>query len=71
MYALGIPITVTIDDFLPLMSTTATIYASVSRDGALWGPILEKAYAKLIGNYEALNGGLIGPGIETISGYPY
>ena len=71
MYALGMPVTVTIDDFLPLISTRETIYASVSRDGALWGPILEKAYAKLIGNYEALNGGLIGPGIETITGYPY
>ena len=54
-----------------MMGSKQTIYASIAKDGALWGPILEKAYAKLIGNYEALNGGLIGPGIETIIGSPY
>ena len=53
------------------MGPRETIYAKVAEDGALWGPILEKAYAKLIGNYEALNGGLVGPGIETITGAPY
>ena len=70
-FALGAPITVTIDDYLPLVNHRETLYASVSSDGALWGPILEKAYAKYIGNYEALNGGLIGPGIENIVGSPY
>ena len=68
MYALGVPITITVDDYLPLISDRKTVYASVSEDGALWSPILEKAYAKFIGNYEALNGGFIGPGIETMIG---
>ena len=71
MYALGAPITITIDDHLPLISDQETVYAAVSDDGALWGPVLEKAYAKYIGNYEALNGGYIGPGIETIVGSPW
>ena len=71
LYALGAPLTITIDDYLPLVSERETIYGAVSSDGALWGPVLEKAYAKYIGNYEALNGGYVGPGIENIVGSPW
>ena len=43
----------------------------MSEDGALWGPILEKALAKFLGNYENIEGGLIGPGIQIMTGAPY
>lgn len=33
------------------------MFAKESEDGALWVPILEKAVAKLYGNYERLIGG--------------
>ena len=71
MYALGVPVTVTIDDYVPLETYYETLFARVSSDGALWGPILEKAFAKFLGNYEALEGGLNGPGIRMMTGSPF
>ena len=71
MYALGVPVTVTIDDYVPIEQYYETLFARVSKDGALWGPILEKAFAKFIGNYEALEGGLSGFGIRMLTGAPY
>ena len=51
-YTLGVPHTVIVDDYLPLKkSNDKTIYAKVAADGAIWGPILEKAFAKHHGNY--------------------
>ena len=41
-----------IDDYLPLQKDGgSTIYAEVGADGAIWGPVLEKAFAKFHGNY--------------------
>ena len=59
MYALGVPITVMVDDYLPLYSKqgTSTRYAKISKDGALWGPIMEKAFAKFHGNYARIVAG--------------
>lgn len=49
-YTLGVPHTVIVDDFLPLMedrnSNTQTLFAGIGPDSALWVPILEKAFAK-------------------------
>lgn len=65
MYLMGIPVTVTVDEFLPFSyrSENGLIYGKPSHDGALWMPILEKAAAKLFGNYELLSGGWMGPAI--------
>ena len=58
MYALGVPITITIDDNVPLWDTTErTLFANIGKDKSLWAPILEKAFAKMHGNYEAIVGG--------------
>ena len=54
-YTLGVPHTVIVDDFLPLYTYKSKYYAplgDISVDGALWGAILEKAFAKYHGNYE-------------------
>ena len=40
-------------------------------DGALWGPILEKTFAKYLGNYEAIDAGVASHGIEALFGAPY
>ena len=57
MYALGVPVTVTIDDYLPIESEEYSVFALMNENSSLWGPILEKAFAKFLGNYEAVEGG--------------
>ena len=56
IYLLGVPHTVIIDDYLPLVDgafpgTFKTYFSSVSPDSGFWVPLLEKAFAKLYGNY--------------------
>jgi hypothetical protein len=69
-YILGVPTTVTIDDSLPLGSDGRAVFAKVSDDGALWGPLLEKAFAKLHGTYESIIAGDPMHSIEVLSGAP-
>ena len=61
LYTLGIPHTVIVDDWLPLRQENngefATLFAKVSEDSAIYGPILEKALAKYHGNYSHIIGG--------------
>lgn len=47
------------------------MYGQPGKDGALWLPLLEKAAAKLFGNYEMLQGGNMGPAIMMLTGAPY
>lgn len=64
LFIMGIPVTVTIDDYLPFWKhTNDLLYAQVGPDHSLWMPILEKAAAKLYGNYEVMVGGWMGPAI--------
>ena len=62
-YVLGIPVTVTIDDYLSFTSNSLANlqYGEQGKDGAMWMPILEKAAAKFYGNFEMLSGGMVGP----------
>ena len=59
---MGIPVTVTVDDNLLFEWPGGfyTAFAQPGLDGAFWVPILEKAVAKLYGNYEMLVGGQTG-----------
>ena len=72
-YTLGVPHTVIVDDFLPL-TKSGTKYTPVaselSVDGALWGVILEKAFAKYHGNYGHLEGGRPETALKTLYGAP-
>lgn len=36
----------------------------------MWGPILEKAWAKLKGNYDNVDGGFLENGIRALTGIP-
>ena len=55
LYSLGIPHTVIVDDYLPLEiswnGNWSTVFSKIGNDKAMWMPILEKAFAKLNGNY--------------------
>ena len=55
---------------MPLDALGNSVFAKVSPDGALWGPLIEKAFAKLNGNYEAIVGGDPRSSIETLTGAP-
>ena len=65
LYALGVPHTVVVDDYLPLQEQISvdgstdyvTLFALVGADKSMWGTILEKAMAKLSGNYQHLIAG--------------
>ena len=70
MYAIGIPVTVTIDDSLPIDSFGDALFARVSDDKALWGPLIEKCFAKLHGNYEAIEFGNSAIAIDNLHGSP-
>ena len=71
-YALLMPVTITIDDFLPFESDSGnTIYASVGKDKSVWGPLLEKAFAKFHGSYEAIASGTPEKALNVISGSPH
>ena len=69
---MGIPITVTVDDQLPFVweGPDGLSYSEPANDGSLWMPILQKAAAKLYGNYEMLSGGAIGPTVQMLTGAP-
>ena len=72
MYALGVPVTITIDDNVPLWdSTSMTLFANIGEDKSLWAPLLEKAFAKMHGNYEALVGGFAPAAIYQLTGAPF
>lgn len=46
-------------------------YAKKSKDGkAIWGAILEKAWAKAKGNYLLANEGFVASGIRALTGVP-
>ena len=71
-YALMMPVTLTIDDRLPMKKDREgrTMYAKVGRDNSVWGPLFEKAFAKYHGTYETLTAGNPREAIEVIAGSP-
>ena len=76
-YTLGVPHTVVVDDFMPRTTGDDGVkkinaYADVSKsDQSMWGAILEKAFAKLVGNYLHTAGGYPYAGVRRIVGGPF
>lgn len=55
---LGLQSTIVIDDILPFKKGKKDlIFDGLSDTNSLWGPFIEKVWAKVNGNYERLNGG--------------
>lgn len=46
----------------------ALVYGRCARDNEIWLPLMEKAYAKAHGDYDALDGGWLGQGVEDLTG---
>ena len=74
LYALMMPIVVTIDDRLPQYEDIETYqerkYANIGEDGSVWAPLLEKAMAYYYGTYEALDRGWHDTALNTLAGSP-
>ena len=69
LHVLGVPTTVTVDDSLPLVGGNS-LFGAASPDGALWGMLVEKAFAKIHGNYEAIEGGDSKASVGVLTGAP-
>ena len=70
MYIRGKPWTIVVDDIFLHYKLTGLKSALVGDDKSLWGPILEKAFAKVKGNYAASDLGLLKNGIRALTGAP-
>lgn len=76
-YVRGEKVSVTIDDRLPIMNYPpgySTVYPTLNShpapSGAWWLVLLEKAFAKLNGNYTQINSGAPSEALRAITGMP-
>ena len=61
-------IRVIIDDLLPCDDRCRVLGARSRRNGELWVTLLEKAYAKVYGSYEAIDSGSMSEGMRDLTG---
>ena len=66
----GIYVSVYVDDYFPCNSETRKMLFVQGRHNQLWPSLIEKALAKLLGNYEALISGPISEGLAFLTGAP-
>lgn len=59
---------VVVDDWIPCESSRKPAFATSKKKNELWVSLLEKAYAKLHGSYEALEGGLVQDALVDLTG---
>ena len=70
-YIRGKPWVLTVDEQLFTSNRGSLFFAGKSpNDNSMWGALIEKAYAKMNGNYEFVNGGFVENGLRTFVGAP-
>ena len=62
--------TITIDDYLPFYNGNLIFAGASYVDNNIWAPILEKAFAKVFGNYEYINDGWQSESLRFYTGAP-
>lgn len=70
MYLMGVPITIRVDDYLPFWGSYTTTLSAKFINSGVWMPVLEKAFAKLYGNYSALVAGNPDESFMALTGWP-
>lgn len=71
----GKPWIVTVDDYFLFMTDDASntrkpVFAGIGRNNHFWGMMLEKAWAKVKGNYLMADGGFMENGLRSLVGCP-
>ena len=59
-----------LDDYIPCGDNGGPIFSKNS-DNELWVLLIEKAYAKIYGNYKKIISGMPGEAISDLTGAPY
>ena len=75
MFALGVPITIIVDDYIPTYEYDTddyrNLFAGAGTDFSVWGAVIEKAFAKFHGNYKHIVGGIGRMAVRTLVGGPF
>jgi len=66
----GRPRVITIDSSVPLKNSDSNLFSQTPSDKSAWIPLLEKAYAKLAGNYEKIELGWMSEAMRIFTGAP-
>lgn len=69
----GKPWVISIDDYLfvdTYYDTDQLMFVQQAASGAIWGPFLEKGWAKVSGNMELADGGYLENGLRLFTGAP-
>ncbi|GMR57848.1 hypothetical protein PMAYCL1PPCAC_28043, partial [Pristionchus mayeri] len=61
---------ITVDDYFPCRKQSRTLAFAVGRKNQLWVPLVEKAYAKALGQYAKLRAGRTVEGLALLTGAP-
>ena len=69
LFTLGVPSTIVIDDFIPFVGEKP-LAAQIADDHSIWPMVLEKAMAKLRGNYLHISSGYPSIGVRYMLGGP-
>ena len=69
IFTLGVPNTIVIDDYMPFIDGKP-MGSKLADDGSVWPMVLEKALAKLRGNYLHIAGGDNSQGVRYMRGGP-
>ena len=57
-----------VDDRFPCDANGQPAFAKNATDGVYWAMVIEKAYAKFAGTYQAMQGGTVTQGLEDLTG---
>ena len=71
MFIRGKPWVITLDDSLFFNSNGTLVFANTTSDEkVIWPAIIEKAWAKVVGNYVKASGGIIVNSVRALTGVP-